>query len=77
MFTGYQSTEELTQNLIDAGCREEMISDLLSCLSDGNQAECLCLLEKRREEILRSIHKEQSDIEYLDELLVSLRRINY
>ena len=77
MFTGYQSTEELTQNLIDAGCDEEMISVLLSCLSNGNQAECLCLLEKRREEILRGIHKEQANIEYLDELLVSLRRKNY
>ena len=73
MFTGYQSTEELTQNLIDAGCSEEMIACLVSCLSDGNKEEGLCRLEARRAELLHDIHKEQSDIEYLDSLLASLR----
>ena len=76
MFAGYQNTEELTQNLIDAGCSEELIADLLSCLFEGNKAECLCLLEERRAEILRGIHKEQSDIEYLDGLLGGLREKN-
>ena len=73
MFTGYQSTEELTQNLIDAGCSEEMIACLVSCLLDGNKEEGLCRLEERRAELLHNIHKEQSGIEYLDELLDSLR----
>ena len=73
MFTGYQSAEELTQNLIDAGCSEELITYLVSCLSDGNKEEALCRLEVRRAELLHDIHKEQSDIEYLDSLLVSLR----
>ena len=73
MFAGYQSTEELTQNLIDAGCSEEMISGLLSCLLDGNKEEGLCRLEERRAELLHDIHKEQAGIEYLDELLDRLR----
>ena len=73
MFTGYQSTEELTQNLIDAGCSEELVTCLVSCLSDGNKEEALCRLGARRAELLHDIHKEQSDIEYLDSLLVSLR----
>ena len=73
MFTGYQSAEELTQNLIDAGCSKEMIACLLSCLMDGNKEEGLCRLEERRAELLNDIHREQSGIEYLDELLVSLR----
>ena len=76
MFTGYQSTEELTQNLIDAGCSKEMIASLLSCLLDGNKEEGLCRLEERRAELLNDIHKEQSGIEYLDELLDSLREKN-
>ena len=76
MFTGYQNTGELTQNLIDAGCSEELIAGLLSCLFKGNREGCLCLLEKRRAEILRGIHKEQSDIEYLDGLLGGLREKN-
>ena len=73
MFAGYQNTEELTQNLIDAGCSEEMIACLVSCLLDGNKEEGLCRLEERRAELLHDIHKEQSGIEYLDELLDSLR----
>ena len=73
MFTGYQNTKELAQNLIDAGCSEEMIACLVSCLLDGNKEEGLCRLEKRRAELLHNIHKEQSGIEYLDELLDSLR----
>ena len=76
MFTGYQNTEELTQNLIDAGCSEEMIACLISCLLDGNKEEGLCRLEERRAELLHNIHKEQSGIEYLDELLDSLREKN-
>ena len=76
MFAGYQNTEELIRNLRDAECSEELVADLLSCLFKGNKAGCLCLLEKRRAEILRGIHKEQSDIEYLDGLLGGLRENN-
>ena len=73
MFTEYQTTEELTQNLIDAGCGEEMITCLLSCLLEGDKAEGLCQLEERRSELLGDIHKDQSALAYLDELLISLR----
>ena len=73
MFTGYQTTEELAQNLIDAGCGEEMISRLLSCLLEGHKAEGLCLLEERRSERLDDIHRDQSVLTYLDELLAGLR----
>ena len=76
MFADYQNTEELTQNLIDAGCSEEMIACLVSCLLDGNKEEGLCRLEERRAELLHDMHKEQSGIEYLDELLDSLREKN-
>lgn len=76
MFTGYQSTEELTQNLIDAGCSDEMITTILSCLLHGDRAKSLCRLEERRAELLNDIHKEQFEIEYLDELLDHLREKN-
>lgn len=73
MFSGYQNTEELTQNMMDAGCSEEMIACLLSCLLHGDKAGGLCQLEERRAELLDEIHKEQSCIEFLDELLYSLK----
>ena len=73
MFTGYQTTEELTQSLLDAGCSKEMIACLVSCLMDGDKEEGLSRLEERRAELLCDIHKEQSGLAYLDELLGSLR----
>ena len=73
MFTGYQNIERMTQNLIDAGCSEAMISCFLSCLLHGDKAGSLCQLEERRAELLREIHKEQSCIEFLDEQLCSLK----
>lgn len=73
MFGTYQTTEELTQNLIEVGCNEEMIADFLFCLLHGDKAGGLCRLETQRVELLDEIHKEQSCIEFLDGLLRNLR----
>ena len=73
MFISYDNTEELTQNLIDAGCSETLISCFLSCLLTGDKAGSLCQLEEWRAELLSEIHKEQSCIEFLDEHLCGLR----
>ena len=73
MFEGYQNTEELTRNFIDAGCSKTMITCFLSCLSRGDKAGSLKRLEEWRTELLREIHKDQSCIEFLDEQLYSLR----
>ena len=74
MFTGYQSTEELTQQLRDIGYSEEVIADLLSCLLSGEKTQCLCQLEQWRAELLDEIHKERYCIASLDEMIFSLKR---
>ena len=76
MFTGHKTTEDLTRCLTDAGCSEEMIACLLSCLSDGNKQECLSRLEEWREKLLGDIRKERSGMEYLDGLLAGIREKN-
>lgn len=73
MFSVKQSTEELTQNLIDAGCSEDAIKSFLSCLLNGDKAESLCRLQEQRSELLEEIHKDKSCIELLDELILNLR----
>ena len=73
MFEGYQNTEELIRDLIDAGCSETMITCFLSCLFNGDKAGSLSRLEERRKELLHEIHEDQSCIEFLDEQLYSLR----
>lgn len=73
MFGGYQSMEELVQNLTDAGCDKDTIAGVLSCLQSGNKAESLAQLEKQRSNLLSNIHNEQASIEYLDRLLYELK----
>lgn len=73
MFEGYQNTEELTRNLIDAGCSETMITCFLSCILNGDKVGSLSHLEKQRTELLEEIHKEQACIVFLDEQLYILR----
>lgn len=73
MSKGYQNTEELTQNLIDAGCSNDTIKSFLSCLLNGDKAESLCRLQEQRSELLDEIHKDKSCIELLDELILKLR----
>ena len=74
MFEGYQNTEELTGNLIDAGCSKTMITCFLSCLSRGDKAGSLKCLEEWRTELLSEIHNDQSCIEFLDKQIYSIRR---
>ena len=74
MLTGYRTVEELTENLLDIGCSEDMVSCLLSCLERGGKAEGLRKLEEGRMELLCRIHRERASIGFLDELLSNLRR---
>lgn len=73
MFEGYRTTKELIQNLTDAGCSEEMIEGLLSCLRTGDRGEGLSRLAQRRAELLDDIHKEQACIAFLDGFIFDVR----
>ena len=73
MLGGYRSTEELDQDLADAGFSEEMTARFLSCLLQGDKAESLCRLEEHRAKLLDEIHRERSCIEFLDEQICSLK----
>lgn len=74
MLSGYQTEEELIQNMADAGCKEETAADVLSCLKRGQKKKGLLLLQRQREALLDGIHKDQSCIEYLDDVLGRMRK---
>ncbi len=74
MLYGYQSEEELIQNLIDAGCGESTVDRVVDCLEQGQKQKGLLLLQKQRKTLLDGIHKEQSCIGYLDDVLNEMRR---
>lgn len=73
MFEGYRTAEELAQNLTDAGCSEEMIESLLSCLRSGDQSGGLSRLAQRRAELLDKIHQQQACIALLDRLILDVK----
>ena len=73
MFKGYKNTEELTQNLMDAGCDSNMIASFISCLKHGDKAGGLWHLSEQRGKLLDEIHKEKAGIDFLDALLLDLR----
>ena len=76
MFIGYPTEEELAQNMMDAGCTEEMLTCFMSCLRNGDMSGVLCLLEERRAELLCEIHREQSCIEFLEEAINGIREMS-
>ena len=44
MLSGYQTEEELIQNMVDAGCEEETVASVLTCLKQGQKKKGLLLL---------------------------------
>lgn len=74
MLSGYQTEEELIQNMIDAGCEEDMVTGVLTCLKQGQKKKGLLLLQGQRETLLNGIHRNQSCIEFLDDILCGIRK---
>lgn len=74
MLSGYQTEEELIQNMIDAGCEEAMVARVLTCLKQGQKKRGLLLLQGQRKMLLDGIHKDQSCIEFLDDVLCRMRK---
>ena len=75
MLSGYQTEEELIQNMVDAGCEENMAASILICLKQGQKKKGLLLLQGQRKMLLDGIHKNQSCIAFLDEVLCEMRKV--
>ena len=74
MLSGYQTEEELIQNMVDAGCEEETVASVLTCLKQGQKKKGLLLLQRQREMLLDGIHRDQSCVEFLDDVLCGMRK---
>lgn len=74
MLGGYRTERELIQNIVDAGCKNETVAGVLTCLKQGQKKKGLLLLQRQRETLLDGIHKDQSCIEYLDDVLGGMRK---
>ncbi|MCD7892096.1 MAG: hypothetical protein LUG60_00210 [Erysipelotrichaceae bacterium] len=66
--------DELRDNLIDAGCDEEYICQILECDKNDDYQRQTLLLKKQRYELLDKLHDRQKQIDCLDYLLYELKK---
>lgn len=64
--------ENIKQNLIDAGCGEDIINKFDEC--GCNEEKCRRLLEKHRKALLDEIHKKEDNISCLDYLVYKINK---
>ncbi len=68
--------ENLIESLRDAGCNKKLIDEFLSLLEQNKFEKIYELLRKHREALLKTIHKNQKEIDILDYLIVALKKEN-
>lgn len=64
----------IRQNLIDAGCGQEFITEFMEDLKQGKTTEELKLLAAHRRTLLDKLHREQKRIDCLDYLVYTMEK---
>lgn len=64
----------IRQNLIDAGCGQELIAEFMENLEHGKTAEEFKLLAAHRRALLDNLHKDQKRIDCLDYLVYTMEK---
>ena len=63
---------DVTQNLIDAGCSQDLVEQFMSL--QGRQEEQLSLLSRHRKTLLDQLHLEKYRIDCLDYLVYQIQK---
>ncbi len=66
--------EQLRQNLMDAGCDDQLIQSYLAAMQENDRNKCIRLLEGRRRALLDEIHGGEKRLDCLDYLRYRLQR---
>ncbi len=75
---GQQNLKEaLVQNLQDAGCNKKVIEEFLKLFSKNEKNKIFDLLSKHRITLLKTLHKNQREIDNLDYLMLDLKNNDY
>ncbi len=64
----------LHQNLIDAGCSEDLTQSCMELAKVNQWDRILSLLSKQRTDLLNSVHDRQKQIDCLDFLVYSIHK---
>lgn len=76
VFMNANDENAIVQNLIDAGCGQELIAEFMDNLRKDNISKDLKLLEAHRRILLDNLHKEQKRIDCLDYLVYKMTKEN-
>lgn len=71
MFSEF-SVQTITENLKDAGCDQEMITEFFD--KSGKKDEQLRILKRHRQILLDRVHREEKRIDSLDYLVYQMTR---
>ena len=63
------------QNLLDAGCDQQVAEQCMTFVKDGKCVDMLPILTRHRKSLLGVIHKGQEQIDYLDYLLYKIKKM--
>lgn len=64
--------QTITENLKDAGCDQEMITEFFD--KSGKKDEQLRILKRHRQQLLDRVHREEKRIDSLDYLVYQMTR---
>lgn len=64
--------DAMQQNLLDAGCQEDLANRVCALMTQGKQKEALKLIAQHRKRVLDCCHAEQKKIDCLDYLVYQL-----
>lgn len=64
----------LYQNLLDAGCSQELIEKCMTLARKRQPADILPLLSHHRKELLNNVHESQKRIDCLDFLVYNINK---
>lgn len=68
------NAENLMQNLIDAGCDKELVTQCMKLSDEASHKKILILLKHHRNTLLSDIHDKQDKLYCLDYLIHQLKK---
>ncbi len=71
---GYDSEEDVIQNLKDAGCDKKIIECFMKCMAQDDFNGQLELMKEHRKCLLDRVHEEEKQINCLDYLVYQIDR---
>lgn len=67
-------TEDIIQNLKDAGCDSDKISDICKLCDTGQIREAVRVLRRHRCELMDKLHESQNKVDCLDYLVYQMEK---